>query len=116
MKNKKLNLLELYPLQNVKWEQNEDGLVVLILPRIKSPFIKKLFERFLKRPDYHVNLDEFGSFVWHKIDGVTSVQSIGDALLDEYGEKIEPVFDRLSLFINSLAHNKFIIIREKYNR
>jgi len=115
MKNKSLNLLELYPLHNVRWKQNDDGLVVLLSPRIKNPLLVKLIGRFIKRPDYQIKLDEFGSFVWHHIDGLTNVQHIGDALSNKYGEKIDPVFQRLSLFINSLAHNKFIILREKNN-
>ena len=115
MKNKSLNLLELYPLHNVKWKQNDDGLVVLLSPRIKNPFLVKLFGRLMKRPDCQIKLDEFGSFVWNQIDGITNVQKIGDELVLKYGQKIEPVFQRLSLFINSLAHNKFIILREKVN-
>ena len=114
MKNKSLNLLELYPLQNVNWKQNDDGLVILLSPKIKNPLLVKLFGRLMKRPDCQIKLDELGSFVWHRIDGFTNVQNIGDALVNKYGKKIEPVFQRLNLFINSLAHNKFIILREKY--
>ncbi len=115
MKNKTLNLLELYPKHNVKWKRNDDGLVVLLSPKFKSPFWARLFGPVMKRPDYQIKLDEFGSFVWNQIDGLTNVEKIGDALVDKYGQKIEPVFQRLSLFVNSLAQNQFIILCETFN-
>jgi len=113
MKNKSLNLLELYPKHNVKWKQNDDGLVILLSPKFTNPIIVKFIVPSMKRPDYQIKLDEFGSFVWHQIDGITNIQQIGDALVKKYGKTIEPVFQRLSLFINSLVNNKFIILAEK---
>ena len=65
----------------------------------------------MKRPNYKINLDTFGTSVWNAINGKNTVAEIGDVLRNEFGEKIEPVYERLGLFIKMLEKNKLIVYK-----
>ena len=45
-----INLLELIPVKNIKWEKKDDGLIVLLKPKFKHPFFKKHILPRLKYP------------------------------------------------------------------
>ena len=60
------------------------------------------------RPEFNLNLDAYGSFVWLLIDGKTSVCDLGLQLKEEYGEKVEPLYGRLAHFLSLLERNKLL--------
>jgi len=37
----KINLLDLIPVRNIKWEKKEDGLIVLLKPKFEHVLLKK---------------------------------------------------------------------------
>ncbi|HNR66793.1 MAG TPA: PqqD family protein [bacterium] len=104
------NLLDLQPQHNVRWEVSEDQRVALIIPRIGHPFLRKLFNPLMKNPDLRIFLDEYGSWVWQLIDGKKTVYQLGELLEGHFGEATQPVFERLGLFINQLARNRFVLL------
>lgn len=103
-----INLLELVPKRNISWE-NKEEVVILLKPKFKNPFLAKHLLPRMKKPFYKIKLDEIGSAVWILCDGHRSVKKIGDLLHAKFGEKAEPLFDRLSMFFQSLERNKFIV-------
>jgi hypothetical protein len=103
-----INLLELIPEKNLDWEKQDNGLIVLLKPKFQHPFLKKHILSRLKRPFYRVKLDDVGSFIWMQCDGKTPVKQVAQSLKKEFGEKIEPLYDRLSLFLQHLERNHFI--------
>jgi len=102
-----VNLLELIPVQNIKWKK-EEGLIVLLKPKLKYPFFKKHVLPRLKKPYYKIKLDAVGSFIWEMCCGSFTVKDIGKSLKDKFGDEIEPLYDRLALFLQSLEKNRFI--------
>ena len=93
----------------MKWEIiPETELVAIKKPKFKNRFLKKYLLPKLKKSEYSVNLDQIGSFVWKNIDGKNTFGEIADKLRREFGESIEPVYDRLGQFINSLRRYEFI--------
>jgi len=108
-KNKEtVNLLDLIPVQKVKWENNEKKLVVLFKPKfINKLFVKHILPR-MKSPNYKINLDEFGTAVWHNCDGKNTVAEIAERLKKDFGEEIEPVYERLGAFIQTMERSKLI--------
>jgi hypothetical protein len=74
----------------------------------KNPLLKKYLLPRLRTPDYTVNLDKIGSFVWQNIDGKHTFGDIAIKMKEEFGESAEPVDDRLGQFINSLRRYDFI--------
>jgi hypothetical protein len=100
---------KLVPERKINWEINPDTkFVVIKKPKFKNAFLKKYLLPRLKTPDYSVNLDKFGSFVWQNIDGNRSFGDIAIKMKEEFGESVEPVDDRLGQFINSLRRYDFI--------
>jgi len=108
-----INLLELVPVRNIKWEKDERDLIVLLKPKFSHPFLKKHLLFRMKKPYYKITLDDVGSSVWKLCDGRLTVKKIGESLKDEYKEKIEPLYDRLSLYLQNLERNRFIVFKGK---
>ena len=102
------NLLDLIPLQKIKFEESQDGLITLLKPKFRNKFMLKYVLHKLKNPNYKVRLDDFGSFVWKHCDGKTTVQKIGELLKENFKENIDPVYDRLAIFMQTLMRYKFI--------
>ena len=108
-----INLLDLIPVRKIEWEKREEGLVELLKPKFKHPFLKKHLLPHIKRPHYRIKLDSVGSFIWDLCDGNRSVKEIAKSLKAEFGDKVEPLYDRLALFLHSLEKNRFIEYKEK---
>lgn len=103
-----VNLLDLIPDQVMKFEESGNGLITILKPKFNNKIIARHIGSRLKNPDYKVNLDQFGSFVWKQCNGKNTVEQIGNLLKENFKEDIEPVYDRLAVFIQSLARYKFI--------
>ena len=103
-----VNLLDLIPKKILTDEVNQNGNIIILKPKFRNKFMKKYVVPKLKSQFYKVKLDEFGSFVWKQIDGKLTVEEIGENLKANFKEDIEPVYDRLSVFIQSLERYKFI--------
>jgi hypothetical protein len=106
--NTEINLLDLIPEKNIEWEKNEEGLIVLLKPKYKNPFLAKHLLPRLKNPYYRVKLDAVGSFIWELCDGHSTVKELGRKLKDKFKDKVEPLYDRLGLFLQNLEKNHFI--------
>ncbi|MFQ6082402.1 MAG: PqqD family protein [Candidatus Aminicenantia bacterium] len=108
-----INLLDLVPVQNIKWEKQENGLIVLLKPKFKNPIFARYFLPRIKNPAYKIRLDKFGSYVWELCNGKNTVKDIGLKLTQKFGKEIEPVYDRLALFLKELERGKFIYYKNK---
>jgi hypothetical protein len=103
------NYLELIPVRNpeISWKSGEDGLVTLEITN-KGAF-NKIAQTLFKKPKIsYVHLDENGSFVWPLIDGENDIIKIGEAVKEHFGEKAEPLYERLAKFFKILESYKFI--------
>jgi hypothetical protein len=105
------NLLTLVPVHTIKWHETDDGKIDLLTPKIKNDKIRRLFKKS-DQPDYYsIHLDEIGSSVWKLIDGQTTVAQIAKDIHEKFGDKIEPVFERLGEFIRQLHQKQFIAFK-----
>ena len=107
----KINLLDLIPVRNIKWEKKEDGLITLFKPKFEHAFFKKYVLPRLKKPHYKINLDHVGSFTWELCDGSLRVKEVAKNLKDKFGEEVEPLYDRLALFLQSLEKTHLIFYK-----
>jgi len=107
----KINLLDLIPVQNLKSKKNEGGLCTLLKPKFSHPLLTKYILPRLKSPHFKVKLDEIGSFIWSLCDGKNTVKDIGVQLKEEFGERVEPLYERLGLFFQNLEKNRFITFK-----
>jgi len=106
------NVLDMIPVHNMQFEKNEKK-IDLLEPRFKSQFSKKYISRLFQKQYFYIHLDEFGSFVWQQIDGKKTVLDIANDLKHEFGQDIEPVYERLGLYINMLAQRRYIILKNQ---
>ncbi len=85
----------------------EDGIVTLDIEN-KGAF-NKLAQKLFKRPQVsHIHLDEFGSFVWLTVDGKRSIYELGEDVKAHFGERAEPLYERLAKYFQILESYKFI--------
>lgn len=63
-------------------------------------------------PEYKkTELDEYGSFIFKNIDGKTSVEGLGQTLKEHFGPSVEPVYDRLAMYLHHLEKAAGLIER-----
>ncbi len=108
------DFLKYIPEHSITWEINpETSFIILKKLKFKNKHLVKYLLPHLKRPEFIINLDEFGSFVWTNIDGHASIEEIAGKMESKFGNKIKPVYDRLGQFIQSLLQNKFIVLKSR---
>ncbi len=109
MKNKEQNFLEKIPVKSEKigWSADENGIVTLEIEN--KGIYNRLFQLILKKPKItYIHLDENGSFVWPLIDGEMNIVEIGQKVKEHFGEKANPLYERLSQFFQILESYHFI--------
>ena len=83
-------------------ETAPSGTDVILIPRFGDHRLGRWLMRRMRHPYYRMKLDEIGTFVWRRIDGRTSVASIGESMKKQFSEKVEPVYERLGKFVSQL--------------
>jgi hypothetical protein len=106
-----VNLLQLIPDQNILAEKTENGLYVLLKPKYRHPWMVKHILPRLKNPHFKIKLDDIGSFIWGLCDGRKTVKEIGWKLKEEFGDRVEPLYERLGVFFQNLEKNRFITFK-----
>jgi hypothetical protein len=109
---KNVNYLEIIPYRVHKEEIDEKGFVTILIPKFKRKFANDFLTRTGKSLDVRMKLDEFGSETWLQLDGKQNVSAIGKKLVLKFGEKIEPVEERLTRFLTNLYLQGFISFNE----
>lgn len=104
---KNTNLLLMTPIRNPKIEWDNSDNIILKIKRYKK--IDRFMNKVFKTPLVHtIELDEIGSFVWENCDGNNKIEDISNLLNNNFGQKVEPVLDRLIHYIQILKNNQFI--------
>lgn len=110
---KKENYLDRVPAvaADLDWEVT-DGTVVV--HQKNKGFYAKIAQRFFSTPETsHIRMDEFGSFVWQCIDGKSDIHEIGRKVEKRFGKKAEPVYERLSQFMETLKRVGYIRFEDR---
>ena len=106
------NIKEFYPFRICEFEK-KDGLVIVLFKKTKPTFIEKIFFKKLIDKPYKIDLDEIGSFIWEFCDGKNTVEEIMKKTKEHFGERVEPVEERVEKFVHQLNKNKLIRLYEK---
>lgn len=109
-KNK--SYLELIPIRSetLKWSQDENGLVIFEIENKGA--LNKFLQKCFKRPKYsYIHLDDFGSYIWKEMDGIRTVLALGVSAEIKFGDKVLPLYQRLSNFFSILESYGFITIK-----
>ena len=63
-----------------------------------------------------VYLDETGSFIWKKIDGIRTIDEIALEVEKKFGCAAMPIYERLNKYLNILCEYKFIVLIQKSSK
>ncbi len=106
------NYLELTPLRLHKEEISEENLVTVLIPKFQNRFVVRFIVPKLKSDVFKLKLDEFGSAVCLSRGGKKTVDQIAKQLLIKFGDKIEPVNERVKKFLTGLYETRLITFPE----
>ncbi len=111
-KKKNENYLDKKPVRaNIKWDTDSDGNITLQVENKGS--MNKIAQVFFKKPKVsYIHLDEMGNFIWPMLDGEKDITEIGVLVKEHFGEKAEPLYERLAKYIQTLESYKFIEFKE----
>ncbi|MBV8048799.1 MAG: PqqD family protein [Paludibacterium sp.] len=90
----------------------DDRRIVTIL-RKQDHWIQRLARKLtFKIPAFRrIELDDYGSFVLLSIDGKRTVEEIGAAMSAQFGERANPLFERLLMFLNHIEKQERFIVK-----
>ena len=110
----KRNFLEYIPVKNREntWTEERDGFITI--RTIHKGFFAFIAQRCFARPPMsHIHLDKYGSFLWQAIDGRKTIGQLALLIKNEYGEKAEPLYNRLVHYMKILHNNNLILWQKK---
>ncbi len=89
------------------WSQDEHGKVTLEMEN--KGVANRIAQFLLRKPKIsYIHLDEMGSVVWPLIDGEKDIEAIGAGVKAMFGEKAEPLYERLSQYMATLNRYGFL--------
>ena len=103
------NYLEQKPSRpaGISWSVDEKGIVTLDIEN--TGVFNRIAQKILKKPKVtHIHLDETGSFVWPLLDGEKTIIELGKDVEAEFGEKANPLYERLAKYFQILDSYHFI--------
>ncbi len=106
------NYLEYIPVKSetINWSSDENGNVTLELEN--KGLFNKIAQKIFRRPKVtYIHLEEMGSFIWPCINGENNLIVIGEEVKEHFGEKAEPLYERLAKYINMLEKYGFVVMR-----
>ena len=93
--------------EHIAWSKDEDGIVTLDIEN--KGFFNRLAQLLFKKPKVsHIHLDKMGSFIWPLMDGDKDIVKIGEIVKEHFGEKAEPLYERLATFFKILDSYSFV--------
>lgn len=107
-----INYLELTPVRNYDHVVEDTGLISVLVPKFDIKWLDKIMSKIIKSRFFKAKLDEFGTATWLEMDGTKSVQSVSEHLQKKFGEKINPIDERLTKFLSELYKYNFITFKE----
>ena len=103
------NYLEYIPVKNkeLNWSLDEKGIVTLELHN--KGFFNKVAQKLFKKPEIsYIHMEEMGSFIWQAIDDKKNLIAIGEEVKAHFGDKAEPLYERLAKYVNMLERYGFV--------
>ena len=97
------NYLEYIPAhkQEIKYDISGDKKVTLL--QENTGLFNWIAQKLFKKPRIsQIHLDEMGNFIWPLIDGKRNLIEISELVHEEFGDKAEPLYNRLVQYIKTL--------------
>lgn len=93
--------------EGLQWSADEAGIVTLDIEN--TGVMNRIAQKLLHKPKVtHIHLDEIGSFVWPLLDGERDIVALGILVKDQFGEKADPLYERLAKYFQILDSYHFV--------
>lgn len=105
------NYLEYVPVHKpeIKYEISGDKKVTLL--QENTGLFNWIAQKLFKKPRIsQIHLDEMGNFIWPLIDGKRNLIEISELVHEKFGDKAEPLYNRLVQYIKTLEAYGFITV------
>ena len=112
-KSKKIskNYLEFVPVHNPAFEFATDEKGNVTIMQENKGFFYFLTQKLLGKPRIsQIHLDGMGNFIWPLMDGNRNILEIAQMVKEEFGEKAEPLYDRLVTYIATMERYGFVLL------
>ena len=112
MKKSAENFLDKVPhtREDIKYTQDDQNIVTLNIEN-KGVF-NTIAQKLFKKPRIsYIHLDEMGSFVWPLIDGEKNIYQIAEFVKEHFGEKAEPLYERIAKYFQILESYGFVKLK-----
>lgn len=91
----------------VEWKADDKGIVTLSIENKGA--MNRIFQKLFKKPKIsYIHLDETGSYIWQLIDGKRTIGEIAENVHEHFGQKAEPLYERLLKFFEIVESYDFI--------
>lgn len=96
---------------DVRVSVTTQDLIRITHPAILPPWLRRLLPSSLSAPRRTLELDSMGSFVWRRIDGVTSVAALAGQVAERYSCLLPEAEQSVALFLRTLGQRGVIALR-----
>lgn len=110
-KNESGNFLDKKPAkkEGIVWSTDQSGVVTLEIQN--KGFFNFLAQKLFKKPKIsYIHLDEMGSFIWPLLDGEMDIAELSKSVDAHFGEKAQPLYERLLKYLLVLESYGFITL------
>jgi hypothetical protein len=108
---RRLNTLDVTPVRCCGHEIDGDSHVIVVVPKFRKEWINEFFLGRKPR-NFRVKLDKSGTAIWLLINGSRTVDEICKELVQQLGDEVQPVEERVSKFISVLYEQRYITFKE----
>lgn len=107
------NYLEFVPYHNPVFKSavDEEGNVTIL--QENKGFFCFITQKLFKKPRIsQIHLDEMGNFIWPLMDGERNILQIAELVKEAFGEKAEPLYNRLVTYVDTMERYGFVLLKK----
>lgn len=109
------NYLDYVPCHNPEIKYEIDGEHKVTIFQENKGMFNFIAQKLFKKPRIsQIHLDEMGNFIWPLMDGERNLIEIAELVKAEFGEKAEPLYNRLVQYVRTLETYGFIAVDPKH--
>ena len=109
------NYLDYVPCHNPEIKYEIDGGHKVTIFQENKGMFNFIAQKLFKKPRIsQIHLDEMGDFIWPLMDGERNLIEIAELVKAEFGEKAEPLYNRLVQYVRTLETYGFIAVEPKH--
>lgn len=103
------NYLDFIPVHSKEYPYSIDEKGRVTIMQKNTGFMNRIAQTFFKKPKIsQIHLDEMGNFLWPLMDGKRTIMDLSVLVKEEFGEKAEPLYNRLVQYMKTLEAYGFI--------